>query len=167
MDRKAYFVAFVAVAAIVIVVFVGGWRGDQASAQKENAAQWEYAILGSPYFPFTAENTDSIIVATVNICYVQAAGCRNEQERGEVIVSRFLQETRLEGSADTRKLMQNRAAENAYSRAFARLGLEGFELVSASALKFDRYVATSRGGNTVLPGEYESNGDFIFKRPKR
>ncbi len=167
MRNKVGIAAIFVLATIQIAWLSGAFSSETTFAQRDATTQWDYAIVSAPYFPFTGENTDAIVTSAVSICYLQQAGCRSEQEKGEVIVARFLQETRFDGQQDTSKLIQNRAAENAIARALTRLGSEGFELVESGKIRLDRYVNTSRGGNRVIAGEYEATENWILKRPRR
>jgi hypothetical protein len=136
------------------------------TAQKSATINWDYAAVTGAYVPYTTDNPSSNVVAAVTICYMKADGCQNEEIKGEVNYSKFLQDARLENTQVARRFAQNKAAETAFAKAFARLGLNGYELVSAPGLQFDQYVLNSSGTFTVQEGNNERPADIYFKRQK-
>lgn len=135
-----------------------------AEAQKSAAGRWEYAVITGAYFPYTSENATAVAVAAVNICYLNAIGCRNEEVRSELAIQRFAQDARLADGQSIRKFARNRAAEIAFSKAITQLGTVGWEMTSTPDLRFDKYVVNEDGFFTVVEGNYESAGTIYFKR---
>lgn len=136
------------------------------TAQKSATGNWDYAVVTGAYLPYSTDNPSSNLVAAVTICYMKADGCQNEEVKGEVNYSKFLQDARMENTQKARRLAQNKAVETAFARAFTRLGMNGYELVSAPALQFDQYVLNSSGTYTVQEGSNERTADIYFKRQK-
>jgi hypothetical protein len=107
------------------------------------------------------------IVGAANICYMEAQGCRSEEVRSEIALGKFLQDTKLENSAEARQNAQRRAVEAAYARAFSKLGADGWELVSSPELQFDNFVANSPNSFAVMDGSHQRGPDIYFKRRKQ
>jgi hypothetical protein len=102
-----------------------------------------------------------------NICYMQAGGCQNEEVRAEISFTKFFQDTRLGNSPKTRALAYDKAVETAYAKAIAKLGLEGWELVSTPGLEFDNYFQNAQRNYTVQEGDKDRKSDLYFKRPRQ
>jgi hypothetical protein len=136
-------------------------------AQRNVAVQWEYAVVGASYFPHVNDNPSSLVVGAVSICYFQPSGCRYEEVKGEVIVSKYLQEARLENPAQAENAIKNRAAETAYSRAFAKLGADGWEIVGSPEILPDAYILNARGGFDVRSGSFQPGAGVFFKRVRQ
>jgi hypothetical protein len=158
----------VGIGMITAVAFFSGTRylGREATAQKTAAVTWEYAVVTGAYTPYSSDNPSSNAIAAVTICYIKAEGCQNEEVKGEVNYSKFLQDTRQENTQAARHLAQNRAAETAFAKAFAKLGLNGYERISTPGLQFDQYVLNSSGTFTVQEGNSEITSDIYFKRQR-
>ena len=77
-----------------------------------------------------------------------------------------LQDSRQENTQAARKLAQNKATETAFAKAFAKLGLQGFEMVSSPGLQFDQYVPNSAGTFTIQEGSSERTADIYFRRQR-
>lgn len=140
---------------------------SETSAQRSAVIRWDYAAITGTYAPFVAENSSVSVSAAANICYMQAGGCQNEELRAEVSFTKFFQDTRLENSPKTRGLAYDKAAENAYAKAIAKLGVEGWELVSTPGLEFDNYFQNAQGNYTVQEGDKNRKPDLYFKRPRQ
>lgn len=140
---------------------------SETSAQKSPVTRWDYAAVTGTYAPFVAENSSVSVSAAANICYMQAAGCQNEEVRADVSLTKFFQDTRLENSPTTRALAYDKAAETAYAKAIAKLGVEGWELVSTPGLEFDNYFQNAQGNYTVQEGDKNRKPDLYFKRPRQ
>ncbi len=137
-----------------------------ATAQRSVINRWDYAAITGTYAPYVTENSSVAVSASANICYMQAAGCQNEEVRAEVSFTKFFQDTRLENSPKTRALAYDKAVENAYAKAIAKLGLEGWELVSTPGLEFDNYFQNAQGNFTVQEGSKDRKPDLYFKRQR-
>ena len=138
-----------------------------ASAQREVSNRWEYAAITGSYFPYSTENPSIVATAAVNICYMQSGGCQNEEVRAEINYSRFFQETRFENTEKTRGFAERRAAESAFAKAIAKLGQEGWEMISTPELEFDNYILASPGNYRVQEGSRERKPDIYFKRARQ
>lgn len=156
----------VAAAASIAIGAAAFFFFPSASAQKSYNIRWEYASITGVYHPYTGAD-NSVVVMAANICYMQAAGCQNEEVRSELIYSKFLQDLRLENTDQSRIRAQARAADGAYARAIAKLGAEGWELVSSPDLQFDNYYQNSMGTYNLQEGSRERKPDIYFKRPRQ
>jgi hypothetical protein len=165
MKKITYVVAIAVLAAITFFAFARYFEPN-VEAQKSTAVNWEYAAVTGAYVPYTSDNPSSTVVSAVTICYMKADGCQNEEIRGEVNISKFLQDTRQENTQSARRLAQNKATETAFAKAFARLGSTGFELVTSPGLQFDQYVPNSAGTFTVQEGSSERTADIYFRRQR-
>jgi hypothetical protein len=161
--RKAAF-AFVIFGFVGMAVFtIATHLPAPAEAQRGVGARFEYAVINGPYLPYPADGPSSVSSA-VNICYLQASGCQNEEVRAEINISKFLQDERLENASNARSLAVSRAANTAYSRAIAKLGGDGWELVEAPPVEFDLYYTNQQGIQTVKTGQQSDRKHVWFKR---
>src|ERR1044071_2590897 len=165
MKKITYVLGTVTILAIAVFAVAQSFERNVA-AQKNATVTWEYAVVTGAYVPYTSDNPSANSVAAVTICYMKADGCQNEEVRGEVNYSKFLQDSRQENTQLARRLAQNKATETAYAKAFARLGMGGYEMVSSPVLQFDQYVPNSAGTFTVQEGNNERTPDVYFKRQK-
>jgi hypothetical protein len=163
MPRNAGVAVFFCVA---LVAAVAAFFYNPAAAQRQTFTRYEYASISGSYFPYTTENSAIVATAAVNICYFQATGCQNEEIRAEVNYSRYFQETRFENNEQSRSYVETRAAETAFAKAIAKLGQEGWEMVSTPALEFDNYVQTSPSNYRVQEGSKQRKPDIFFKRAR-
>lgn len=137
-----------------------------ATAQRNVATRFEYAVINGSYAPYPADSI-SVVTAAVNICYLQTNGCQNEEIKSEVNVSKFLQDERLENSARVKRLAQERANQTSFSRAISKLGSEGWELVAPPAIEFDLYYLNQQGIQTVNEGAKTERQYVWFKRARQ
>ena len=137
-----------------------------AEAQRSTGNAWEYAAVTGSYTPFPADNPGSLATMAVNICYLQPNGCRNEEVTASVSYAKFFQDNRLENSEPSRTLARNRAQDDAYTKAIAKLGQEGWELSSPTNLQFDTAYAGPSGTSSFSPGVKDRRDDIYFKRRK-
>jgi len=124
-----------------------------ASAEPPPAG-WEYASITGPYGAVPVENPNFSFTAALNICYLQSSGCRSEEVAATVLYARFLQDNRLENNPRSMELARHRAIDNVYSRAIAKLGAEGWEMISKPELQFDTFYQNASGTFDVAPGNY-------------
>ena len=103
----------------------------------------------------------------VNICYLQVSGCKNEEVKAEVVYAEFLQDFRLDNTEQSKSFGYNRAKDLAFSKAVAKLGLEGWEIISQPSIEFDNYIPNNQGNFTIYVGNKETKPDVYFKRPKQ
>jgi len=150
-------IALVTISAVIFFTF------PTADAQRAVSARFEYAVINGSYSGAPAEGPGSAS-ASVNICYLQTAGCQNEEVRTDVSVSKFLQDERLENSAKNRSLAQERAVQTSFARAIAKLGAEGWEIVTAPAIEFDIYYTNQQSIPTVKEGLRTDRQHVWFKR---
>ena len=135
-------------------------------AQRSVSARFEYALINGSYSGAPAEGPGSAS-ASVNICYLQTIGCQNEEVRTDLSVSKFLQEERLENSARNRSLAQERAVQTSFAKAIAKLGAEGWEIVTAPAIEFDIYYTNQQSIPTVKEGLRTDRQHVWFKRSRQ
>ena len=157
-------------AVVAIIVAIGGVVGYYATArseaQRNNPVRFEYAVINGNYLPYPADNP-SIVTSAANICYLQVAGCQNEEVRVEVNLSKFAQDERLENSGGIRRLAQERAIQSSFSRAIAKLGSEGWEIVDAPDIEFDLYYTNPQGIQSVKEGAKTERKHVWFKRERQ
>jgi len=133
-----------------------------SSAQKKYAARWEYAAITFAYIPPNSEN-QSPIIGVANICFLQLNGCQNEEVKSELVYAKFLQEFRLENTINSKSLAYNRVKESAYTKAVAKLGLEGWEIIGQPPVNFDSYI-DNQGSYIIGQGNKELKPNVYFKR---
>jgi hypothetical protein len=166
MIRKAA-VVFAIVASIGASILVAiGHFAPTTEAQRGVSARFEYAAINGSYPPYPADGPSSVSSA-VNICYLQVAGCQNEEVRAEINISKFLQDERLENAGNARTLAGTRAMNAAYSRAISKLGAEGWEIVEAPGIEFDLYYTNPQGIQTVKMGQQTERKHVWFKRVRQ
>ncbi|HXG82955.1 MAG TPA: hypothetical protein VNI84_02915 [Pyrinomonadaceae bacterium] len=157
-----------------IFVFVGAFVGflifcagallifSPSSAQKKYVNRWEYAAITFTHIPLNSEN-QSPITGAANICFLQTNGCQNEEVKAELVYAKFLQDFRLENTSSSKNLAFNRAKELAYTKAVAKLGLEGWEIIDQPSVNFDSYI-DNQGTYIIGQGNKEPNPNIYFKR---
>lgn len=137
----------------------------QTSAEN-SAARWEYCAVTGTYTVSQTENS-TLIGGAANICYLQNSGCTDETIKSEVIYQKFLQDFRLENTDNSKNAAYRRARDLAFSKAVAKLGAEGWEMISAPAFEFDDYVPNFQGNLIVSAGVKDDKPDVYFKRLKQ
>jgi hypothetical protein len=155
---------------VAIVVTIGGiiayYATARSEAQQRNIpVRFDYAVINGNYPPYPPDNP-SVASSAANICYLQAAGCRNEEVRTDINLSKFVQDERLENTAGVRSLAQERAVQSSYSRAIAKLGGEGWEMVDAPEIEFDLYYTNPQGIQSVKEGSKTERRHIWFKRER-
>lgn len=131
----ARFALLIAVMCSVGIMFLP----QQASAQqRRNKTQgWEYAAILSAGRAMPPESKDkSVGIAT--ICYFQISGCRKEEVVFEIIYADFLKvaDPRQSESYNRMYAAPLKAAESALSKAIAKLGNDGWEMVGEGRTEF-------------------------------
>jgi hypothetical protein len=164
--KKLMYVAGAAVVVAITLFAIAQYFEPNVEAQKNAPIMFDYAAVTGAYVPYTSDNPSANFVAAVNICYMRGDGCQNEEVRGEVNYSKFLQDSRQENTQAARKLAQNKATEMAFAKVFAKLGQQGFDMVSSPGLQFDQYVPNSAGTFTVQEGSSERTADIYFRRQR-
>lgn len=164
MNRRSILVA----AAIIATIggLVGYYSTARSEAQRNNPVRFEYAVINGNYLPYPADNP-SVVSSAANICYLQAVGCQNEEIRIEINLSKFAQDERLENSGGIRRLAQERAIQSSISRAIAKLGSEGWEMVEAPDIEFDLYYTNPQGIQSVKEGAKTERKHVWFKRERQ
>jgi hypothetical protein len=137
-----------------------------AEAQRSTGARWEYAVINGSYAPHPPDGP-SVVSAAVNICYLLGNGCQNEEVKTELGFAKFFQDERLENNVRTRALAQERATQLSYSKAIAKLGSEGWEMISAPAIEFDIYYQNQQGMPTVKEGNRAARQHVWFMRARQ
>ncbi|HQU92051.1 MAG TPA: hypothetical protein PLK77_07125 [Pyrinomonadaceae bacterium] len=164
MHRRSFLIAFGMIAMAGIVA--GYFATSKSEAQRNTGVRFEYAVINGNYLPYPADNP-SVVSSAANICYLQAAGCQNEEVRSEVNMSKFAQDERLENSAGVRRLAQERAVQSSFSRAIAKLGGEGWEMISAPDVEFDLYYTNPQGIPSVKETSRTERRHIWFKRERQ
>jgi len=163
--KKAVVLAGGVVSFALIITVVGLFRAG-ASAEPAPPIGVEYAAITGAYGAFPVENPNFSFTAAVNICYLQASGCRIEEVTATVQYARFLQDNRLENNARSMELARHRAVDTAFARAIAKLGTEGWDMISKPDLQFDTFFQNASGTFDVLEGNHDRKADIYFKRLK-
>ena len=135
-----------------------------SSAQKVARAQWEYSVINVSYISYLSEN-QPIITGAVNICFIQADGCRNEEVKTELNYPRFIQDFLLENKQSSREIAHSRTIEMAFSKAVTKLGSEGWEMMERPAFEFDGYIPGKNDTYNIWRKEKLLN--VYFKRLKQ
>lgn len=159
---------FIALAGLVVatVVAVGYQLTTKTEAQRNGSARFEYAVINGSYQPYPADGVSSVTGA-VNICYLQTVGCQNEEIKTEVNLNKFIQDERLENSAVVKRLAQERAFQTSFSRAIAKLGSDGWEMIAQPEIEFDLYFTNPQGIQTVKEGAKTQRQHVWFKRERQ
>lgn len=134
-----------------------------SAAQRKYVNQWEYAAITFTAIPYYSEN-QALITGIANVCYLQQNGCRNEEARAELIYAKFLQDFRLENTSNSKTLAYSRAKELAYTKAVAKLGAEGWEIVGQPSVNFDVYIPDNQGNYYIGQTNKEVKPNVYFKR---
>ena len=137
-----------------------------AEAQRSFGARFEYAVINGSYSSYPPDGP-STVSSSVNICYVLGNGCQNEEIKSELGFAKFFQDERLENNVRTRGLAQERATQLSYSKAIAKLGSEGWEMISAPAIEFDLYYQNQQGMPTVKEGNRAARQHVWFVRARQ
>jgi hypothetical protein len=129
---------------------------------------WEYASITGSFPTLTNDNPATIASASANICFMQIAGCLNEEVKAELPYSKFFQDMKLDNNQTSRSLAQTKVVEMALTKAFARLGTEGWETLSPPAVQFTTFLPNAGGGFDLHEGNMEQGrADIFFKRLRR
>ncbi|MFL6469048.1 MAG: hypothetical protein ACJ72Z_13910 [Pyrinomonadaceae bacterium] len=137
-----------------------------AEAQRSLANKFEYAIINGSYFPYPADGP-TVVTAAVNICYLQSTGCQNEESKAEVGIAKFVQDERIENNPRVKGLAQERAIEIALSKALAKLGSEGWEIIDAPSVEFDLFYTSQQGNQVVKEGNRTDRQHIWLKRARQ
>jgi hypothetical protein len=164
MRKKTVFAVSVFIAAVVVIAAFAVFR--TADAQRTASTRFEYAVINGSYAPYPPDGP-TVVTAAVNICYMQNTGCRNEEVKSEVIISKFLQDERIENNASARNLVQQRAIETSFAKAISRLGTEGWEMIDRPSIEFDLYYTNPQGIQTVKEGNRTERQHIWFKRARQ
>ncbi len=156
--------------AVGLFSIVGGavlyFSSSTSEAQRAVAVQYDYAVIQGSYKPYPFGDAGSTLGA-VNICYVQPGGCHNEEVKAEIIYSKFAQEERLDGVKDITGRAQNRAIQNAFARAIAKLGSAGFEMVDQPQIEFDLYFESGQASKSIIEAPQTARQHIWFKRQRQ
>ena len=161
--RKAAFGSVIVGLIALGTLFIAGRVGTPTEAQRGTSARIEYALINGSYSPYPSDGPSSVSSA-VNICYLQASGCQNEEIRAEVNISKFLQDERLENAGNAKTLAGYRAMNVAFSKAISKLGSEGWEMVDSPEIEFDLYYTNPQGIQTAKIGQQTDRKHIWFKR---
>ena len=164
MKRTTFIAAIIGLIAFMAVC--GNYLLRPTEAQRSATNRFEYAIINGSYFPYPADGP-TVVSAAVNICYVQPAGCQNEEIKAEVGIAKFVQDERLENNQRLKGLAVERAVETAFSKAIAKLGSEGWEMIDAPAVEFDLIYTNQQGNQAVKEGNKTDRQHVWFKRARQ
>jgi hypothetical protein len=164
MKRKEIFAVLICI--VVATIFTAVFVFRPIEAQRAVTARYEYAVINGSYSPFPAEGP-TIVTAAVNICVLQQTGCQNEEVKADIGIAKFLQDERLENNGRARTLVQERAAQVAFSKAIAKLGSEGWEMIAPPMIEFDLFFQNQQGITTVKEGQKTDRQHIWFKRPRQ
>ena len=165
MKQRILFISVVCFA-VAAAVMSASFMFRPAEAQRSIGNRFEYAVINGSYSAYPPDGP-SIVSSAVNICYVLGNGCQNEEVRSEIGIAKFLQDERLENNARARSLAQERATQVSYSKAIAKLGSEGWEIISAPAIEFDIYYQNKQGMPTVKEGNRAARQHIWFVRARQ
>ncbi len=156
--------------AVGLFTIIGGLVGylttSTSEAQRAVSVQYDYAVIQGSYRPYPFGDAGSTLGA-VNICYVQPGGCQNEEVKAEVIYTKFAQDERLEGAKDITNRAQNRAIQNAFAKAIAKLGMAGFEMVDKPQIEFDLYYESGQANKSLIEAPQTQRQHIWFKRVRQ
>ncbi len=152
--------------AIVTTALLSSFFFLPTTAQRSVSTRYEYAVINGSYSPHPAENP-SVVSSAVNVCYLQSTGCQNEEVRADVNIAKFLQDERLENNARARVLAQERAVQTAFSKAIAKVGGEGWEIMTAPAIEFDLIYTNPQGLQSVREAVKTERQHIWLKRLKQ
>ena len=112
---------------------------QQASAQqrRNKTQRWDYsAILGAGR-TMPPESKDKY-VGVATICYFQTSGCRKEEVVFELTYADFLKDADAKQNESYNRIYAApaRATESALSKAIAKLGNDGWEMVGEGRTEF-------------------------------
>ena len=161
--RNAAFGFLIVGLAALSFIYLGKSFGTPAEAQRGASARIEYAVINGSYSPYPADGP-STVSSAVNICYLQSTGCQNEEIRSEINISKFLQDERLDNAGNAKTLAGYRAMNVAFSKAIAKLGAEGWEMVDSPEIEFDLYYTNPQGIQTAKLGQQTDRKHIWFKR---
>jgi hypothetical protein len=165
MKQRILIISVVCVA-VTAAFMTAAFLFPSAEAQRSAANRFDYAVINGSYSPYPPDGP-SVISSAVNICYVLGNGCQNEEVKSEIGIAKFLQDERLENNARAKSLAQERATQLSYSKAIAKLGSEGWEMISAPAIEFDIYYQNQQGMPTVKEGNRSARQHIWFMRARQ
>lgn len=150
MKRNIAFLLY-GLAAALILSGVFTLFNNRSAAGSQALEQWEYLVVTDVYYLKPEPDKINKIVGIVNICQMNAAGCRNYQIEHELDYGKFMKNAELPETFQTREAASRKAAETAFYKALAQLGSEGWELIhepvqgfgSVSLYKFERFEQKS------------------------
>lgn len=151
---------------VVVFTLLATFLYRPVDAQRSVGQRFEYALINGSYFPYPADGP-TVVTAAVNICYLQSTGCQNEEVRSELGIAKFVQDERLENNSRVRGLAQQRAIEIALSKALAKLGSEGWEMIDAPAVEYDLVYTNQQGIQTVKEGIKTDRQHIWLKRVRQ
>ena len=163
---KKLMVGFFAFLSVACIVFAGTFWLTPTTAQRSVVTRYEYAVINGSFVPFVQEGPGNVS-AIVNICYLQAAGCQNEENRTDVNIAKFLQDERIENSSRGRSLAQERAIQVGFAKAISKLGADGWEMIAAPSIEFDLFYVNQQGTPTAKEGLRTERQHVWFRRVRQ
>ncbi len=107
-----------------------------SSAQKFARNQWEYCSINSVYSFSPIKDKLNRIYGMVEICYLQASGCKRSEVKQELDYGEYLQDRGISENFNSRKEASLKASEIAFQKAMSQLGNEGWEIVNEPNIKY-------------------------------
>jgi hypothetical protein len=135
-------------------------------SQKKVNIQWEYCAITNTSIPYSVDKQVPVI-GIANVCYLETQGCKNEEVKVEFNYAKFLIDFRLENNSKSLELATNRLADIAFSSAVAKLGLDGWEIISSPSFEFDSFTLNNGNRYDISEGEKHLKPNVYFKRPKQ
>ena len=139
---------FVAIRFTVGVIMIGGLllvgvilppRSSAQGPRKSNGPRWEYCAILYAQRKWPQEDKEKYL-GTATICYFRTSGCRTEEVTYELTYSDYLKEGEAivkQGESYNRSYGAfHRAVESALSKAIAKLGNDGWEMIGDNRIDF-------------------------------
>lgn len=165
--RKAFlYLASGTAITLALILGLTYFTTPPTEAQKSVTSAFEYAVITGTYRPYPADSA-SLVSGAAQICYLQQNGCQNVEVRSELILSKFVQDERLENNSRVGGLAVERVSQMALSKAISRLGTEGWEMITSPAVEFDLYYLNQQGITTVKEGNKTDRQHIWFKRARQ
>ena len=125
------------VAGIILVIAIAGHLVFAQNTSRR--AQWEYCAITEIRTPLINADLNVKTSTTASICYFQADGCRREEVKFEATLAELTKDL---GSQDRfgspgMYVARENVAKGALSKAMAKLGADGWEMVGQAAFVID------------------------------
>ena len=113
-------------------------------SRRNQIQRWEYCAITNAYELSPTGQSKEKYIGLASICYFRTSGCRREEVRFELIYADFLKEVGRNANENANRYFASvRAAESALSKAVAKLGDDGWEMVGDSLISFVNEAETN------------------------